>query len=143
MDPLSVASGRLDSIKVLLDAGAMLNLEGGMEGTPLMGACRAGRLDVVRYLVRNGAILSYTKHGVHMNAFHKASTYPKIQRWFLVERFTEQQTIAAGDFVGDEQVSLVVEVEVEDTYAFNDEIADVTLDLVLEDDLEQYLGSKN
>ena len=123
--------------KLLHDADAMLNLEGGLEGTPLMGACKAGRLEVAKYLVRNGAILNYAKNGVQVSAFLKAASYPKIQRWLLVERFTEQRTIIDGE-TSSEQTA-----DVEDDETWTDEIADVTLDLVLEDDVEMYLESKN
>ena len=115
----------------------MLNLDGGAEGTPLMGACKAGRLGVVKYLVRHGAILNYEKHGVPVSAFDKAASYPKIQRWLLVERFTEQRLILDGETPGEQ----AADMEEGDTWT--DEIAEVTLDLVLEDDVEQYLESKN
>ncbi|TLD05667.1 hypothetical protein E2P81_ATG10630 [Venturia nashicola] len=135
----AATAGWLKAVKLLHSADAMLNLEGGPEGTPLMGACRTGRLDVVKHLVRNGAVLSYSKSGVQFNAFTKAASYPKIQRWLLVERFTEQRTIVAGD----SGVEQKVDIEPEDTCTYADDIADVTLDLVLEDDVEQYLESKN
>jgi ankyrin repeat protein len=121
----------------LNSAGAMLNLEGGAEGTPLMGACKAGRLGVVKYLVRNGAVLGYMKNGFRVNAFEKAASYPKIRRWLLAERFTEQRMILDGQTSGEQAA------DVEDEGTWTDEIADVTLDLVLEDDVEQYLESKN
>lgn len=127
----------LEPVMLLHNAGAMVNLEGGGEGTPLMGACKAGRLDVVKYLVRSGALLDYEKNGVQVSAFLKAASYPKIQRWLLVERFTEQRMILGGVTAGEQAAGL----EAED--AWTDEIAPVTLDLVLEDEVETYLKSKN
>jgi ankyrin repeat protein len=127
----------LEAVILLHNAGAMLNLDGGAEGTPLMGACKAGRLGVVKYLVRHGAILNYEKHGVPVSAFDKAASYPKIQRWLLIERFTEQRMILGGETHGEQ----AADMEEGDTWT--DEIAEVTLDLVLEDDVEQYLESKN
>jgi len=127
----------LETMVLLYNAGAMLNFEGGGEGTPLMGACKAGRLEVAKFLVRHGAILNYEKHGVQVSAFDKAASYPKIQRWLLVERFTDQRMILDGEMTG-AQAADMVEAE-----NWSDEIADVTLDLVLEDDLERYLESKN
>jgi ankyrin repeat protein len=128
--------GDLESVVLFHNAGAMLNLEGGAEGTPLMGACKAGRLEVVKYLVRNGAILNYGRNGFQVSAFLKAASYPKIQRWLLVERFTDQRIILDG-----QTSELTADMENDDTWT--DEIADVTLDLVLEDDVEIYLESKN
>jgi ankyrin repeat protein len=129
--------GRLDLAILLHNAGAMLNLEGGAEGTPLMGACRTGRLEVVKYLVRNGAIPSYVKNGIHISAFNKATSYPKIQRWLLVERFIDQRMIVDGEAPDKQAPDVTVD------YTWTDEIADVSLDLVLEDDVEWYLESKN
>ena len=102
-----------------------------------MGACKAGRLEVVKYLVRNGALLSYEKSGVRVCAFSKAASYPKIQRWLLVERFTEQRMILGGVTAGEQAAGL------QDEDAWTDEIAHVTLDLVLKDEVERYLESKN
>ena len=129
--------GRLDLAILLHNAGAMLNLEGGAEGTPLMGACRTGRLEVVKYLVRNGAIPSYVKNGIHISAFNKATSYPKIQRWLLVERFIDQRMIVDGEAPDKQAPDVTVD------YTWTDEIADITLDLVLGDDVERYLEGKN
>ncbi|CAF9918761.1 hypothetical protein IMSHALPRED_004406 [Imshaugia aleurites] len=78
-----------DIIDVLLDAGADLELEDGDRGTPLMGACAAGRLEVVRTLVRKGTRTSCTKDGQLIGAFSTARLHPKVTRWLLVERFME------------------------------------------------------
>lgn len=129
--------GDLEAVVLLHKAGAMLNLEGGGEGTPLMGACKAGRLEVAKFLVRNGALLHYEKHGMQVSALSKAAYYPKIKHWLLVERFTEQRLILDGESF-DEQTA-----DVDDEGTWTDEIADVTLNLVLEDDVERYLESKN
>jgi ankyrin repeat protein len=83
-------TGGLRGVELSHGAGAMLNLEGGMEGTPLMGACRRGQLEVVKYLVRSGAILSHKKQGVQFSPFDKAASYPRIQRWLLVEQFSTE-----------------------------------------------------
>jgi ankyrin repeat protein len=42
---LSATAGHLEKVKLLLGAGATINLEGGPEGTPLMAACKFGRLE--------------------------------------------------------------------------------------------------
>ena len=76
-------------IDMLLDAGADLELQGGDHGTPLMGACAAGRLGVVKALVRRGARTSYTKDGQLFSALSTARLHPKVTRWLLVGRFME------------------------------------------------------
>lgn len=76
-------------IDMLLDAGAELELEGGEHGTPLMGACAAGRLGVVKTLVRKGAKTSYTKDDRVFSALLAAKHHVKVIRWLLVGRFTE------------------------------------------------------
>ena len=76
-------------IDMLLDAGADLELVGGDHGTPLMGACAAGRLEMVKALVGRGARTSYTEDGNVFSALSMAKLHPKITRWLLVGRFAE------------------------------------------------------
>jgi hypothetical protein len=102
-----------------------------------MAACKFGRLDIVRLLVHNGALLSHSKEAKHFSAFAKASSHPKIQRWLLVERFIEQRAITVGELANAQTAP-----KVEDDTA-TDDIADITLDLVLAEEIEQYLESKN
>lgn len=76
-------------IHTLLDAGADLELEGGEHGTPLMGACAAGRLEVVRMLIMKGAKTSYVKDGRVFSVIAAARLHPAVIRWLLVGRFME------------------------------------------------------
>lgn len=77
-------------ISLLLDAGAELETEGGIYGTPLMGACAAGRLQAVKLLVRKGAKMLYcNEHGQSFSALRAAKHFPEIVRWLLVGRYTE------------------------------------------------------
>ena len=76
-------------IDMLLDAGADLELVGGDDGTPLMGACATGRLEIVKALVGRGARTSYKKDGKVFSALAAARLHPKITRWLLVGRFAE------------------------------------------------------
>ena len=76
-------------IDMLLEAGAELELEGGEHGTPLMGACAAGRLGVVKTLVRKGARTSYTKDERVFSALVAAKHHVKVIRWLLVGRFID------------------------------------------------------
>ena len=74
---------------LLLDAGAQLEEEGGEHGTPLFGACAAGRLAVVTQLIAKGARAAYTKDGQIFSAINCANYFPEITRWLLVGRFIE------------------------------------------------------
>ena len=89
--PLYVAATRPaeKTIDMLLDAGADLELEGGEHGTPLMGACAAGRLSIVKALVLKGARTSYTKEGEVFSALSAAKYHRNVRRWLLVGRFME------------------------------------------------------
>ena len=86
-----------EAINMLLDVGADLEHEGGDEGTPLMGACAAGRFAVVKLLVAKGARLCYEKDGRTISALHAVRNYPKIKRWLLVERFIEGPRLLTYD----------------------------------------------
>ena len=76
-------------IDMLLEAGADLELEGGHYGTPLMGACATGRLEVVKALVRKGAKTSYIKDDEVFSALSAAKHHVKVRQWLLVGRFME------------------------------------------------------
>ena len=77
-------------IGLLLDGGAELEIEGGEYGSPLMGACAAGRLQAVKLLSQKGAkILYYNEQGQSVSAFRAAKHFPNIHRWLLVGRYTE------------------------------------------------------
>ncbi|KAI4269415.1 MAG: hypothetical protein L6R38_007473 [Xanthoria sp. 2 TBL-2021] len=77
-----------DFISLLLEAGAGLEQLGGEHGTPLMGACAAGRLTAVKSLVGKGARLCYEGNDGLVSALNAARHFPEIVRWLLVERFT-------------------------------------------------------
>ena len=89
--PLHIAAtfSKLDTITLLLDLGAQLELEGSDYGTPLMAACATGRLAAVRLLVARGARTSYVKDGQTYSALAAAKYHPQIRRWLLVGRFLE------------------------------------------------------
>ena len=82
-------SSRNERIQILLDAGADMDHEGGDYGTPLMGACAAGRLPAVKLLVMKGAHMCYLKDGEVYSAFQAAKHFPEIRRWLLVGRYTD------------------------------------------------------
>lgn len=83
-------------IEMLLDAGADLEVESGEHGTPLMAACAAGKLAVVKFLVSKGAKMSYIMDGVAFNVFHAANSQPAVMRWLLVGRYTEGPELLGG-----------------------------------------------
>lgn len=89
--PLHVATvlAKLDTLNLLLDAGAQLELDGSDHGTPLMGACATGRLAAVKLLVARGARTSYLKDGQLYGALLAAKHHPEVRRWLLVGRFLE------------------------------------------------------
>lgn len=80
---------KVDTIALLLDAGAHLELEGSEHGTPLMAACATGRDAAVKSLVARGARTSYVKDGEAYSAITAAKYHPPVRRWLLVGRFQE------------------------------------------------------
>ncbi|MBI1178935.1 MAG: hypothetical protein GC201_00150 [Alphaproteobacteria bacterium] len=60
--PLHVAAGwgEVDAVRLLLDAGAMVDSRGERNDTPLYSAVSSGNLDVVRLLVDRGASTKVT-----------------------------------------------------------------------------------
>lgn len=89
--PLNVAAvlSKLDSLKLLLDSGAQLEVDGSEHGTALMGACATGRLAAVKVLVARGARTSYVRDGQCYSALLAAKYHPEVRRWLLVGRFLE------------------------------------------------------
>ena len=89
--PLCTAAmlSKVDTIKLLLDTGAQLELEGSEHGTPLMAACATGRLAAVKVLVVRGARTSYVKDGQVISAYAAARHHPQVKRWLLVGRFLD------------------------------------------------------
>jgi hypothetical protein len=90
----AASSGSVKCAASLLGHGARLEVEGSLEGTPLIRACLYGRFNVVKLLVRTGAQLEYVNEkGQYRNAFDSVSSYPHIQKWLLVDRFLEQRKV--------------------------------------------------
>jgi ankyrin repeat protein len=98
--PLYTAAsvGSCDAMRMLLDAGAQLDLEGGDFGSPLMGACALGRLPAVKMLVRLGARLAYFREDrIVLTAFEAAKHHPAIVRWLLVGRLMEHPKLLCNE----------------------------------------------
>ncbi|KAL9035685.1 MAG: hypothetical protein Q9180_004729 [Flavoplaca navasiana] len=83
-----------DNIDMLLDAGADLELDGSDHGTPLMGACAAGRLPAVKHLIAKGTKTSYVRDGQVFSVLTAAKLHPRVVRWLLVDRFMELRFLA-------------------------------------------------
>lgn len=97
VSPLCVAVNRdvFEALDVLVRFGADVNLEGSGDGTPLMTACKRGRLESVKILVGLGAWVWYTgPDGVARSAVDAANGFPEIQAWLLVGRYTERCALA-------------------------------------------------
>jgi ankyrin repeat protein len=82
--------GAIGVLGLLIRSGGNLEIEGGEQGTPLMAACVTGRLPAVKYLVRAGAKMVYTKDGKFVTAVRAARYFPLVIRWLLAEQYTEQ-----------------------------------------------------
>ncbi len=102
--PLYTAAvfSKADTVKLLLDTGAELELDGSEHGTPLMAACATGRLAAVRVLVARGARTSYVKDGQVFSAYAAARHHPQVKRWLLVGRFLEGPKLLMGGVAGQE-----------------------------------------
>ena len=88
---MSATGGYARNTELLIEAGAEIDLEGGCLGTPLMGACESGHLRTIKILVRRGAVLLYLdKNGKEASALAFAKYHPRVVRWLLVSRHTEQ-----------------------------------------------------
>ena len=95
----------VDSVKLieaLLAVGCDFESED-HRGTALMVACSVGAVDSVKFLVRQGARLTYSKGSIKKSAVIAAKLFPVIVDWLLLHRFTEQgkledcANIACGD----------------------------------------------
>ncbi|KAF2235008.1 ankyrin [Viridothelium virens] len=88
---LATARNQISVLQALLDAGANVDAEGGPEGTALMCAAGAGRLEAVRLLVNAGADVAYQKKSRILSAVAVARDHPKVLQWLLIDRFEERR----------------------------------------------------
>lgn len=106
----SAIYGYTDLVEILLDMGSDIEFEGHKTGTALMVASAGGELEIVRVLVRRGARIQYYGSGSRdkqetdsgstldsgrpvRSAVALCEHHPLVRRWFLVERWTEQEKI--------------------------------------------------
>jgi len=91
---IACTEGPIENVMWLLEAGAILDNEGGPCGTSLMGACNAGYLKAVKILIRRGAALTYKDgYSKQVSGLLAAKHHPKVMRWLLVDRYVEQKRI--------------------------------------------------
>ncbi|KAF5559913.1 hypothetical protein FNAPI_4493 [Fusarium napiforme] len=84
---------------LLLDLGGDVDKVGCWFGTPLMCAITFGNLELVKLLVRRGAVLEYTDENEELvSGLEKSLTYPDITRWLLVGRFQDQRMLGDKAF---------------------------------------------
>ena len=136
-----VAMGNVKIHQWLIEAGAMINLESGPEGTPLMAVCCSGRLELVKSLVRHVAVICYHKGDIVFSAVKAARYFPEVVRWLLVERYREQRQLPeippsstrastnTGAMMQDVQTTFVPTVQ-------------LTLDLVFAEERRLYLRTR-
>ena len=87
---------QIDKVNILLEAGAELKHEGGEHGTPLMGACAAGRLAAINFLASKGAKIVCERDGQIFSALRAGKHFPEVTRWLLVGRFVEGPRLLAN-----------------------------------------------
>lgn len=95
----------MGAMNSLLDAGADIDFEGSPDGTALMAVCAMGEITPVKLLVRRGASTVYVskRDGNVKSAVMAAQAFPKVVRWLLVERHTEQPKIMEESVWGSEE----------------------------------------
>lgn len=94
----AIMSRDMKLLQTLLDFGFDLERECFSGGTPLMFACRMGRLEAVKVLVGRGARVSYKTTAANgetitRSALDTAKLFPLIVRWLLVGRHRERRQI--------------------------------------------------
>lgn len=94
-NPLCFAAsrGQIQAMENVLSLGSLIDFEGCAEGSALMAASSAGVLESVIYLVRHGASISFQGNTDFRSAVKLAATSPRVLRWLIVDRFTDQKKL--------------------------------------------------
>ena len=122
--------GASNTVALLVRYGALINLEGTGDGTPLMVACMYGRLNTVKTLVTLGAVIAYRKNGVLFSAIHAAQHFPRIVHWLLVDRYCEQKLLPSCS------ASALTETHP------SIEVRKLNLELIFMEDWDHYVNTK-
>jgi ankyrin repeat protein len=88
-----VIEHKIESMRILILAGADLEVCDPALGTALTISCHSGQLSSVRFLVRQGAKLDCKINGRVVTALQAASSYLDIIHWFLVDQYLDQGKI--------------------------------------------------
>jgi len=96
--PLYLASMKcgINVIQLLCATRANIDAKGGPEGTALMVAVQAARLEVVRFLINCEASIVVVKDNQVFSAVSAAWHHRSIEEWFLVRRFTERNFLVGS-----------------------------------------------
>ena len=90
---MAAASGVPGGVEALIEAGAIVELDQLLEDDPLIAACQAGRMNVVKFLTRYVSMKANTNvFGTH-DAIAASKHFPKIKTWLLQHRWTEQRRL--------------------------------------------------
>ncbi|KAF2818297.1 ankyrin, partial [Ophiobolus disseminans] len=85
-------------MRILIESGAELEDRNRSGDTALIVACREGQLPSVVFLVRQGAKLEYTYDSRLINALKSASSHAGVIKWFLVDRWADQDKLTSEPF---------------------------------------------
>ena len=74
--------GKIEPLRMLIRAGAKIEVAWAEHGKPLGVACAMGRLDAVKFLIENGAKTSWTDpDGKVVTVFEKAQQHQNVLAW--------------------------------------------------------------
>lgn len=91
---MAASTNSIHMVEALVAMCAEIDFEGSRYGSALMAACVWGCLDVVRYLVRSGALLCYVNgDGLPRSAVNLSVRHQSVTRWLLVDRHVEQRKL--------------------------------------------------
>ncbi len=94
------SAGEKEIVNILLDCGAKVDFRGCRYGTALVVACAAGKLDVVKLLVRQGAELSAYRRSRTPVRYSQHGSIRENSSWLLMYRYTEQGKLEGGRDAG-------------------------------------------
>jgi ankyrin repeat protein len=90
--------GRVERMRILVLAGADLEVCDSVLGTALTISCHSNQFSSVKFLVRQGAKLIWNIKGRVVTALQAASSYRDIVHWFLVDRYLDQGKLTDSPF---------------------------------------------
>lgn len=91
----AVTSNIVTTLENCLDMGADIDFEGCPLGSAVMVASACGSLDAVRFLVRQGALVTYASEDRFKSCYLLAGTQ-SVNDWLLVGRYRDVMTLTDG-----------------------------------------------